>query len=274
MKQLPEPDESLETTKPKKLPLWRKAIAAVSAIAMLWAFWKTVSITDLSSLINSEGIQYSNVEMPVFWVLIVSMIVFAAAISRKAPPRIYPVQIEKEKRKLPKRTVAAAIMIIILIPVTIFVGIFYLNNANYYLIATLILIESMLPFALIFEGRKPQARELVVIAVLCAIAVAGRAVFFMLPNFKPVLGLVIISGVALGGETGFLVGAMSMLVSNMMFGQGPWTPYQMFAMGIIGFLAGILFRKGVIRRTRGSLCIFGALATVIIYGGIHSWSCR
>ena len=265
---LPKPDESLETTKPKKLPLWRKAIAAVSAIAMLWAFWKTVSITDLSSLINSEGIQYSNVEMPVFWVLIVSMIIFAAAISRKAPPRIYPVQIEKEKRKLPKRTIAAAIMIVILIPVTIFVGIFYLNNANYYLIATLILIESMLPFALIFEGRKPQARELVVIAVLCAIAVAGRAVFFMLPNFKPVLGLVIISGVALGGETGFLVGAMSMLVSNMMFGQGPWTPYQMFAMGIIGFLAGILFRKGVIRRTRGSLCIFGALATVIIYGGI------
>ena len=265
---LPKPDESLETTKPKKLPLWRKAIAAVSAIAMLWAFWKTVSVTDLSTLINSEGIQYGNVDMPVFWVLIVSMIIFAAAISRKAPPRIYPVQVEKENRKLPKRTIAAAIMIVILIPVTIFVGIFYLNNANYYLIATLILIESMLPFALIFEGRKPQARELVVIAVLCAIAVAGRAVFFMLPNFKPVLGLVIISGVALGGETGFLVGAMSMLVSTMMFGQGPWTPYQMFAMGIIGFLAGILFRKGVIRRTRGSLCIFGALATVIIYGGI------
>lgn len=265
---LPQPDENLETTKPKKLPLWRKALAVISAASMVWGFLKTISITDLSSLLNSEGIEYGQLDMPVFWVLIVSMIVFAVSISRKAPPKIYPVQIEKEKRKLSKRTVVAAVMIVFLIPITIFVGIFYLDNANYYLVATLIMLESMLPFILIFEGRKPQARELVVIAVLCAIAIAGRAVFFMLPNFKPVIGLVIISGVALGGETGFLVGAMSMLVSNMMFGQGPWTPYQMFAVGVIGFLSGVLFQKGLIRRTRGSLCIFGAISSVMIYGGI------
>ena len=126
----------------------------------------------------------------------------------------------------------------------------------------------MIPFFLLFEGRKPQARELVLIAVLCAIAVAGRAALFMLPQFKPVMALTIIAGVAFGGETGFLVGAMTMLVSNVLFSQGPWTPWQMFAMGIIGFLAGVLFRKGLLRRTRASLCTFGALAALLIYGGI------
>ena len=130
------------------------------------------------------------------------------------------------------------------------------------------MLECMLPFFLVFEGRRPQARELVVIAVLCAMSVAGRAAFFMLPQFKPVMALTIISGVAFGGESGFLVGAMSMLLSNIFFSQGPWTPYQMFAMGLIGFLAGVLFRKGLLRRTRGALAVFGAISAIVIYGGI------
>ena len=126
----------------------------------------------------------------------------------------------------------------------------------------------MLPFFLIFEGRRPQARELVLIAVLVALNVAGRAAFFMLPEFKPVVAMTILAGVAFGGETGFLVGAMTMLVSNMLFSQGPWTPWQMFAMGIIGWLAGILYRKGVLRRSKLSLCIFGVIASTVVFGGI------
>ena len=94
------------------------------------------------------------------------------------------------------------------------------------------------------------------------------AVFFALPGFKPVAALVILVGVAFGAEAGCLVGAVTMLVSNVLFGQGPWTPWQMFAMGIIGFLAGVLFRKGLLRRSRLSLCIFGAMACILIYGGI------
>ena len=82
------------------------------------------------------------------------------------------------------------------------------------------------------------------------------------------MAVTIIAGVAFGGETGFLVGAMTMLASNVLFGQGPLTPWQMFSMGIIGFLAGILFRKGLLRRNRGALCVFGALAAILIYGGI------
>ena len=61
---------------------------------------------------------------------------------------------------------------------------------------------------------------------------------------------------------------MTMLASNILFSQGPWTPYQMFAMGIIGFLAGVLFRKGWLRRGRVSLCVFGALTAILVYGGI------
>lgn len=174
----------------------------------------------------------------------------------------------KEKRRLSKRTIAATVMILLLVPITLFVGETYLEGKKYYFTSLLILFECMIPFFLIFESRKPQARELVIIAVLCAIGVAGRAVFFMLPQFKPNMALAIIAGVAFGGETGFLVGAMTMLASNVMFSQGPWTPWQMFCMGIIGFLAGILFRRGTLRRSRIALCMYGALASIVIYGGI------
>jgi uncharacterized membrane protein len=79
---------------------------------------------------------------------------------------------------------------------------------------------------------------------------------------------VIISGVAFGGEAGFLVGAMTGFVSIFFLGQGPWTPWQMFAFGVIGFLAGVLFRKGFLRRAPAALAVFGAFATLILYGGL------
>jgi len=179
-----------------------------------------------------------------------------------APP------IRTQKQKLSKRTITAALMILLTIPLTIYLGVSFLDDRRFYFISMLIILQTMLPFALVFESRKPQARELIVIAVLCAMAVAGRSAFFMLPQFKPVVAIVIIAGVAFGGEAGFLVGAMSGFVSNMFFGQGPWTPWQMFAFGIIGFLAGVLFRKGLLARTPFPLSVFGGFATFIIYGGI------
>ena len=174
----------------------------------------------------------------------------------------------KHKGKLSKRTIASMFLILILIPVTIWIGITLFDDRKYFVISLAIAVYCMLPFFLIFEGRKPQARELLTIAVLVAIAVAGRAAFFMVPSFKPVVAGTIISAVCFGAESGFLVGALSMLSSNMLFGQGPWTPWQMFAAGIIGFLAGILFQKGWLKARKISLCIYGFLATVFIYGGI------
>jgi energy-coupling factor transporter ATP-binding protein EcfA2/uncharacterized membrane protein len=177
-----------------------------------------------------------------------------------------------EHRSLSKRTWTAMLMILLLIPLTIWFGIYYLDDRKYYFISMLIILEILLPFTMIFEERKPQARELVVIAVLCAIGVTGRMAFFMVPQFKPVVAIVILSGIAFGAETGFLVGAVTGFVSNYFFGQGPWTPWQMFAFGIIGFLAGALFRKGILRRNRIALCLFGGSATFLIYGIIMNFS--
>ncbi len=265
---LPEPAEDSADFKPKRLPLWRILLAAVSGLGALVLFVYTLSHQDLSALITENGLTTTALnDLPLYLLLVICLLICAFSLSRRAPQpaRLQP---PKEKRKLSKRTVAAAISILLLIPLTIFIGVYYLGGRKYYFIALLILVETMLPFFLIFEGRKPQARELTVIAVLCAIGVVGRAAFFMLPAFKPVLALVIIAGVAFGGETGFLVGAMTMVASNVLFGQGPWTPWQMFSAGIIGFLAGVLFRKGLLRRSKVSLCIYGAIASIVIYGGI------
>jgi len=266
---LPAPAENTPDWKPAPLPWWRKTLAAASGAAALCTFVRAIRVTDLSALVDRTGATAAgNGYLLLYGALLAALLVFALSVGRRSPPPAVPLQAPREERKLSGRTAAAAVMILLLIPFTIFFGVYYLADKKYYFIALLILLETMLPFALVFEGRKPQARELVVIAVLCALGVAGRAAFFMLPEFKPVVALVIVAGVAFGGETGFLVGAMTMLASNVLFGQGPLTPWQMFAMGLIGFFAGVLFRKGWLRRSRASLCVYGALASVVIYGGI------
>ena len=127
----------------------------------------------------------------------------------------------------------------------------------------------MLPFFLIFEGRKPQARELVLIAVLVALNVAGRAVFFMLPRVQAGRCNDDPCGRGLWrGESPPPRGPHAFFPQNC-FSQGSVDRRgQMFSMGIIGWLAGVLYRKGVLRRSRISLCIFGVIASTIIYGGI------
>ena len=264
---MPERKVKITASKPEQLSIRRKFIAVISALTALGVFLYATGISDLSAMINASGISTAGEnQLYLYIILFVSLTVFMIAVGRSEPS--IEIQTPKEKRNLSKRTIAAAVSILILIPLTIFAGIFYFDSSSYSLIAFLVLTECMLPFFIVFEGRKPMARELVTIAVICSIGVAGRCLFFMLPQFKPVLALTIIAGVAFGGEVGFLVGAVTMLVSNIMFSQGPWTPWQMFAMGIIGFLAGILFKKGWLRRTRISLAVFGAFSAVVIYGGI------
>ena len=162
----------------------------------------------------------------------------------------------------------------LLMPFTIYIGHTVLDQRKYYFISLLLIIEAIVAFLLRFERRKPKIREIMVIAVFSAIVVVGRAAFYMVPNIKPMAALVIIAGVGLGGETGFLVGAMSMLVSNIFFGQGPWTPWQMFVMGMIGFLAGMIFRQNTVcdRRKKYGICIFGFFAVLLVYGGIMNTS--
>ncbi len=265
---LPKVKETAPAWKPKPLPVWRKLLAGAFGTVAAGVFIYATKITDLTKFINSSGItDLAKNQLWIYAALIISLFGVVFSIGRRSAPPVH-IQTPKEKRKLTKRTLLAALMILCCIPLTLFTGIFYLKDRSYGIISILILLECMLPFFLVFEGRKPKARELVIIAVLCAIGIAGRAAFFMLPQFKPVMALTIIAGAAFGGETGFMVGSVTMLASNMLFSQGPWTPWQMFCMGIVGFLAGILFRKGLLRCGRVSLAVFGAIGAIVIYGGI------
>ena len=248
------------------LPLWRKLLGALGGLGALICLWRILSISDLSELLTQGGLtSLAGDTFRLYLAMLACLLVLAVSFSRAAPQ---PVHSSLGGRPLSGRTKIASVLSLLLVPLTIFIGIVYFGKKSYGVVSILVLLECMAPFALIFEGRKPKARELVLIAALCALAVAGRAALFMLPGFKPVAALVILSGVAFGGETGFLVGAMSMLTSNVLFGQGPWTPFQMFAMGLIGFLAGVSFQKGLLRAGRAPLAIFGAVSVVLVYGGI------
>lgn len=248
------------------LPLWRKLLGALGGLGALICLWRILSISDLSELLSQGGLtSLAGDTFRLYLAMPVCLLVLAVSFSRAAPQ---PAHSSLGGRPLSGRTKLASVLSLLLVPLTIFIGIVYFGKKSYGVVSILVLLECMAPFALIFEGRKPKARELVLIAALCALAVAGRAALFMLPGFKPVAALVILSGVAFGGETGFLVGAMSMLTSNVLFGQGPWTPFQMFAMGLIGFLAGVSFQKGLLRAGRAPLAIFGAVSVVLVYGGI------
>lgn len=245
----------------KQRPIWKKLLGIGGALLLIFGILENLNLLSfLSSDSLSLWVNFSFIAVPV-----IMLMISIGSLSEKSKETF-------KKKKLSKRTITAAIMILLLIPLTIYIGNVYLYDQKYLFISLLVLIECMIPFFLVFEGRKPQARELVLIAVLCALTVAGRSAFAALPQIKPVLALVIISGVALGGETGFIVGAVSMLVSNIYFGQGAWTPWQMFAAGIIGFISGVLFQKGLLSRNRGALCVFGLIITIIVYGGIMNFS--
>jgi len=259
-----ENESKTDKVKTKKLTPARIIIGSI--FALLFALTSISFITDIDIFHFAE----------VSWLglgtlMVINVIEIAIALFCFFPGKEFGIELvqqPKTDRKITKRTLAAALLILFAIPLTIYIGVYFLGNRKYYFISLLIILETVIPFCMVFESRKPQARELVVISVLCTIAVAGRTAFFMLPHFKPVVALVIIAGVCFGGETGFLVGAVTGFVSNFFFGQGPWTPWQMFAFGIIGFVAGILFKKGFLRKTKASLCIFGAVTTFVIYGGI------
>lgn len=217
--------------------------------------------------VTAEGIRYA-IMYGVFILAVILLLICLAPISSRKNEDIELTSARDHNKAC---ALAAFVVICILIPITIWVGITKLNDRKYYFISMLILLEAIIPFFFLYEKRKPKARELVTVATMCALAVAGRAAFFMLPNFNAATAMVIISGVAFGAETGFIVGAVTMLTSNFIFGQGPWTPWQMFAMGVLGYLAGVIYRRRAVREkifSKLSLCIFGGISCIVVYGGI------
>ena len=163
-----------------------------------------------------------------------------------------------------KSNLIAISIFLLAVPATLILG-SKMPGRWYYLTSTLIIIELLIPFFLKFEGRKPQARELVVIAVMCALAVAAR-VAIPIPNFKAIYAIIMIAGIAFGPESGFLVGSVSALSSNFFLSQGPYTPWQMMAYGVGGMLAGFLFRKGRLPRKPILMGIAGFLGVLLLVG--------
>lgn len=192
-------------------------------------------------------------------------------IENKAP-RENRIRLKKErssgrgpKRKFSKRTIASFIIVLCLIPLTMWFGTKYADR-SYYLISVLMIIYTLIPFFALYESRRPQPKELVTIAVMSGIAVVSRIAFIWAPNFKPIYGIIIITGVALGPEAGFLSGSIAAFVSNFVFGQGPWTPWQMLTMGLAGFLAGLFYQKGWLSRNRVPLAVFGGILYMCMVG--------
>ncbi|MFR1730556.1 MAG: ECF transporter S component [Eubacterium sp.] len=141
---------------------------------------------------------------------------------------------------------------------------FFKAGTSFYLVCVIVIVLSLLPFFISYENSKPSAREVSLVAVLSALAVASRAVFYFVPQFKPIGAVVIVSAVCLGPQRGYIIGSLSAFVSNFIFGQGVWTPFQMVALGLVGFAAGVIFKK--VKPNRWLLAAIGFVLAFALYG--------
>lgn len=121
-----------------------------------------------------------------------------------------------------------------------------------------------------YERSRPALRQIMPTLVLAALAAAGRILFGPIPDFKPVSAIAIIAGATLGRRNGFMVGALAALTSNFFFGQGMWTPWQMYAWGLVGYVGGALSYAGAFGRADGTVRMPALLtygfASGLLYG--------
>ena len=255
----PKVGASNQTANPKKPPkkrfkLFRYAFSIVLTVLFVMSVFAALGTMTVPFLSENKVLSYG------------LMFLSAAAIIAVLGNSSKKIKIAKSTRPF-RYTFLSLLMIFVVVPLTVLAGVYFFDNTKYLFISLIIMLESILPFYIIFEKHKVQARELVLVATMCAMCVAGRAILYMLPQFKPVTALVIISGAALGSETGFLIGSVTMLVSNIFFGQGTWTPWQMVTMGLIGFLSGLIFERGMLPPNKITMCVYGFLCS-FLYGAI------
>lgn len=156
--------------------------------------------------------------------------------------------------------VASVVMLILLIA-----SIVLFNYKAYLLLSFVLIAMTMIPFFARFEVRKITSREIVILAILAAIAAVSRVPFAPLPSVQPTSFVIIITGLVFGAESGFIVGAVAAIVSNIFLGQGPWTPWQMYAWGMIGMTAGLLRNTWWMKQMWGKL-LFG-----FVWGYLFGW---
>lgn len=169
-----------------------------------------------------------------------------------------------------KKKVFSYIILCILIPTVVIGGAFLFEDRQYAWISLCVAVLSCIPFLLCFERKETDAKRMILIACMTAISVVGRILFATLPAFKPVTAMVIITAMYFGSEAGFLTGSLSAVISNFHFGQGPWTPFQMFSWGVIGLIAGLM--PELLKKSRIALIIYGILSGVLYSFLMDVWT--
>lgn len=156
----------------------------------------------------------------------------------------------------------------VLLSIFLSLGIIFLTalKSKYFLpLSLLMIVVTMLPMFLRFEKKSVKAEEVILIAVLAAIAAVGRVPFAAIPSVQPTSFVIIMTGLVFGGETGFLVGSIAALASNIFLGQGPWTPWQMFAWGLMGLSSGVL-KNTLLMKSKWGRSTFG-----FVWGFLFGW---
>ena len=140
------------------------------------------------------------------------------------------------------------------------------------LLTLAVALASIVVFFASYEASRPRLRDIMPAVVLAALAAAGRILFAPIPDFKPVSAIAIIAGIVFGRKSGFMVGALAALASNFFFGQGPWTPWQMYAWGLVGYAAGLIAQTGAFERHPAAVYAYG-FASGLLYGAIlNAWT--
>ena len=165
----------------------------------------------------------------------------------------------------------------IAMPALVLVGAMVFSERQHLIVSLGMACMALLFFLTGFEKRKTGGRRMVIVSVMTALCIVGR----FIPLFKPITALTVITAMYLGGEAGFLTGALAAVLSNFYFGQGPWTAFQMLAWGFIGLIAG--WMANPLKKHRWLLLLYGVLAgaayslimdvwNVLWYGGGFNWT--
>jgi energy-coupling factor transport system substrate-specific component len=166
-----------------------------------------------------------------------------------------------------QKPVLISISILILV---LLVGFPLLNTQHYLALSLLIMAASFFPFMMSFSKKNIISRELVVIAILASIAAVSRVPFASIPSVQPTTFVIIIAAIVLGPQSGFVVGTLAAIVSNLFLGQGPWTPWQMYAWGMIGLTAGLLGKTWMMQNRLGR-CLYGFIVGIAFGWIMNLW---
>lgn len=167
-------------------------------------------------------------------------------------------------------TVLTWAAVLVVVPALLFIGVFLWHESRYALVTVLVAAAACVPFFVSFEKCAASTEKLIVMAVMTALSCVGRIVFEPVPGFKPVTAIVVITALYLGPGAGFMTGALSAVLSNFFFGQGPWTPFQMFVWGLLGFIAGLLNKP--LKKSLPLLCVYGALSGAVYSLMMDVWT--